>query len=64
MSIEEVNKVLQVLVNAITIAQSRGAYTLEEAASIHSTITSFAKKPEGDTPSDEQSPQGEEEEEK
>ena len=41
MSIEEVNKVLQVFVNAITLAQQRGAYSLEEAANIFAAIQSI-----------------------
>ena len=53
MTVEEINQALQVLVNAINIAQKRGAYTLEESASIYTAIQSFNKKgestPEGDT---------------
>ena len=53
MTVEEINQALQVLVNAINIAQKRGAYTLEESASIYTAIQSFNKKgeptPESDT---------------
>ena len=48
MTIEEVNQVLQVLVNAINIAQKRGTYSLEEAAAIYAAIQSFSKREETD----------------
>ena len=44
MTIEEVNQVLQVLVNAINIAQKRGTYSLEESAAIFAAIQSFNKR--------------------
>ena len=43
MTIEQVNQALQVLVNAINIAQKRGTYTLEESAAIYASIQSFNK---------------------
>ena len=52
MTIDEMNQALQVLVNAINIAQKRGTYSLEESAAIYAAIQSFTKKeeaPEGDT---------------
>ena len=53
MTIEEMNQALQVLVNAINIAQKRGTYSLEESAAIYAAIQSFTKKdepaPEDDT---------------
>ena len=48
MTIEEVNQVLQVLVNAINIAQKRGTYSLEESAAIYAAIQSFSKREETD----------------
>ena len=50
MTIEEVNKALQVLVNAINLAQGRGAYTLEESASIFAAIQSFNNKDDESAP--------------
>ena len=52
MTIDEMNQALQVLVNAINIAQKRGTYSLEESAAIYAAIQSFTKKEEaseGDT---------------
>ena len=53
MTIEEMNQALQVLVNAINIAQKRGTYSLEESAAIFAAIQSFNNKtdsaPEGDS---------------
>jgi len=53
MTIEEMNQALQVLVNAINIAQKRGTYSLEESAAIFAAIQSFnnnsKSEPEGDT---------------
>jgi len=52
MTVEEVNQALQVLVNAINIAQKRGTYSLEESAAIFAAIQSFNSRsdstPEGD----------------
>tara|TARA_Y100000114_G_scaffold156458_1_gene183708 strand:+ start:119 stop:316 length:198 start_codon:yes stop_codon:yes gene_type:complete len=42
MTPEQVNQALQVLVNAINIAQKRGTYTLQESAAIYTAIQSFA----------------------
>ena len=44
MTIDEMNQALQVLVNAINIAQKRGTYSLEESAAIYAAIQSFTKK--------------------
>ena len=44
MTIEEMNQALQVLVNAINIAQKRGTYSLEESAAIFAAIQSFNQK--------------------
>ena len=41
MTSEQLNQALQVLVNAITIAQKRGTYTLQESAAIYAAIQSF-----------------------
>ena len=53
MTIEEMNQALQVLVNAINIAQKRGTYSLKESAAIYAAIQSFTNKdenaPEDDT---------------
>tara|TARA_R110002110_G_scaffold27785_2_gene100537 strand:+ start:270 stop:461 length:192 start_codon:yes stop_codon:yes gene_type:complete len=48
-TVEEMNQALQVLVNAINIAQKRGAYSLEESAAIFAAIQSFNKKEEAAT---------------
>tara|TARA_A100001391_G_scaffold125631_1_gene85874 strand:+ start:236 stop:427 length:192 start_codon:yes stop_codon:yes gene_type:complete len=52
MTIDEMNQALQVLVNAINIAQKRGTYSLEESAAIFAAIQSFNNRgdsaPEGD----------------
>ena len=53
MTVEEMNQALQVLVNAINIAQKRGTYSLEESAAIFAAIQSFNNRsdstPEGDS---------------
>tara|TARA_R100001460_G_scaffold106705_1_gene154482 strand:+ start:253 stop:444 length:192 start_codon:yes stop_codon:yes gene_type:complete len=43
MTIEQANQALQVLVNAINIAQKRGAYTLQESSAIYAAIQSFSE---------------------
>ena len=43
MTIEQANQALQVLVNAINIAQKRGAYTLQESSAICAAIQSFSE---------------------
>ena len=46
MTQEELNQTFQSLVNAINIAQRRGAYSLEEASHIHNVITALTAKEE------------------
>ena len=41
MTQEELNQTFQSLVNAINIAQRRGAYSLEESSHIHNVITAL-----------------------
>ena len=43
MTIEQANQALQVLVNAINIAQKRGTYTLQESSAIYAAIQSFSE---------------------
>ena len=52
MTIEEMNQALQVLVNAINIAQKRGTYSLEESAAIFAAIQSFNKREEATAEAD------------
>tara|TARA_B100000963_G_scaffold361547_1_gene397587 strand:- start:2301 stop:2483 length:183 start_codon:yes stop_codon:yes gene_type:complete len=37
------NDALQALISAVTIAQRRGAYSLEEASAVHQAVTVFTK---------------------
>ena len=46
MTQEELNQTFQSLVNAINIAQRRGAYSLEESSHIHNVITALTAKEE------------------
>jgi hypothetical protein len=55
MTQEELNQTFQSLVNAINIAQRRGAYSLEESSHIHKVISALTEK--------EEEPQVEEEQE-
>ncbi len=43
---------LQALINAVTLAQQRGAYNLEEASAIHKAITVFTAPPAEEEPSE------------
>jgi hypothetical protein len=51
MTQEELNQTFQSLVNAINIAQRRGAYSLEESSHIHKVISALTEKE--DAPSEE-----------
>lgn len=51
----EQNQALQVLISAVNIAQSKGAFTLQEAKVISDAIEVFTKKPE---PKVEEPPKG------
>ena len=46
MTQEELNQTFQSLVNAINIAQRRGAYSLEESSHIHNVIAALTTKEE------------------
>ena len=46
MTQEELNQTFQSLVNAINIAQRRGAYSLEESSHIHNVIAALTAKEE------------------
>ena len=46
MTNEELNQTFQSLVNAINIAQRRGAYSLEESSHIHNVITAKEEAPQ------------------
>ena len=46
MTQEELNQTFQSLVNAINIAQRRGAYSLEESSHIHKVISALTEKEE------------------
>ena len=41
---------LQALINAVKVAQQRGAYNLEEASAIHDAIMTFAASPPVEEP--------------
>ena len=43
---------LQALINAVNVAQQRGAYSLEEAGAIHNAIMTFTAPPEAEEPSE------------
>jgi len=43
---------LQALINAVNVAQQRGAYSLEEASAIHDAIMAFTKPPAAEEPSE------------
>ena len=43
MTLEQANQALQVLVNAINIAQKRGTYTLQESSAIYAAVQSFSE---------------------
>ena len=60
MTQEELNQTFQSLVNAINIAQRRGAYSLEESSQIHNVIAALTAQEEA--PQEE--PQVEKEQEK
>jgi len=49
------NDALQALISAVTIAQQRGAYSLEEASAVHKAVTTFTVKQE-ETPVSEPAP--------
>ena len=59
MTNEELNQTFQSLVNAINIAQRRGAYSLEESSHIHNVISALTAKEEAP----EEGPQVEEQQE-
>ena len=40
------NDALQALISAVTLAQQRGAYSLEEASAVHTAVTTFTRKQE------------------
>tara|TARA_B100000900_G_scaffold264255_1_gene225423 strand:- start:239 stop:424 length:186 start_codon:yes stop_codon:yes gene_type:complete len=46
MTNEELNQTFQSLVNAINIAQRRGAYSLEESSHIHNVISALTAREE------------------
>ena len=41
MTLEQINQTLQVLLDAINVAQKRGAYTLKESFDIYTAIQAF-----------------------
>ncbi len=52
MTIEQANQALQVLVNAINIAQKRGTYSLQESAAIYAAIQSLTETSDGSSVTD------------
>ena len=48
----EQNQALNVLVQAVRVAQKRGTYNLDEASTVAAAVSTFITQPEADTSSD------------